>query len=64
MVIMVLTFVLGTAYGIIGLISSDGVVVLRWIFGEENLRGTSPKIITDATASKYISICLNGNYYF
>jgi len=61
MVIMVLTFILGTVFGLIGVISSDGIDVLRWIFGPENLLGTSPKIITDATASKYIDICLNGN---
>jgi len=60
MVIMVLTFILGTVYGVLGLIASDGSSVIRWIFGSENLMGASPKVITDKTSSKYINICLNG----
>lgn len=57
---MVLTFILGSVFGVIGLISSDGVGVIRWLFGSENLLSASPKVITDTTASKYINICLNG----
>lgn len=64
MVIMVLTFILGTVFGVIGFISNDGVDVIRWIFGTENLNSASPKVITDATASKYINICLNGIQIF
>lgn len=62
MIIMVLTFILGTIFGVIGLISNDGVGVIRWIFSSENLLSSSPKILTDPTAGKYINICLNGNW--
>lgn len=57
---MVLTFILGTVFGVIGLISSDGVTVFKWIFGSENLLSDNRKIITDKSAASYINICFNG----
>jgi hypothetical protein len=60
MILMVLTFILGSLFGIIGFISKDGTYVIKWIFGPENLSSTSPKIVTDAKAAKYMNICLNG----
>ena len=60
-IIMVLTFLLGGVFGLIGLVGVDGVPVMKYIFGSENLGSTSPKIITSTTASKYINICINSN---
>jgi hypothetical protein len=62
MIIMVLTFILGTVFGVLGIISSDGVSVLKWVFGKENLSSTSPKIITDKLSAKYVNICYNSKY--
>lgn len=61
MILMVLTFILGTVFGIIGLISTDGITVLKWIFGAENLSSQSPKIIGTGQSARYINICFNGN---
>jgi len=58
MIVMVLTFILGTVFGVIGLISSDGVTVFKWIFGSENLLSDNRKIITDKSAASYINIVL------
>lgn len=60
MVLMVLTFILGTLFGVIGLISTDGVSVIKWLFSTDNLKSTSPKIITDSKAASYLNVCLNG----
>jgi hypothetical protein len=57
--IMILTFILGTLFGIIGLASKDGVPVLQYVFGSENLSLPEPKILKDATAAKYINTCIN-----
>lgn len=57
---MVLTFILGTLFGVIGLISTDGVSVIRWLFSTDNLLSSNPKIITDTKAASYLNICLNG----
>jgi len=59
MIIMVLTFTLGTIFGIIGIVSTDGVSVLKWVFGVDNLLSASPQIITNKTSAKYVNICLN-----
>jgi len=59
--IMILTFLLGGVFGIIGLVGTDGVPVMQWIFGNENLSSTSPKIITDSTSAGYVNTCINGN---
>ncbi len=59
--VMILTFLLGGVFGLIGLVGVDGVPVMKWIFGSENLSSSSPRIITSSTASNYINICINGN---
>jgi len=61
MILMVLTFILGSVFGIIGLISTDGISVLKWIFGSENLSSQNPKYIGTGESAQYINICLNGN---
>ena len=60
-IIMIITFLLGGVFGIIGLVGIDGVPVMKYIFGADNLGSTSPKIITDTKTAKYINICINGN---
>jgi hypothetical protein len=58
--IMILTFLLGGVFGICGLIGQDGTVAIQWIFGPENIGGTSPKIITGDGAT-YLNRCVNRN---
>lgn len=61
---MVLTFILGTVFGIIGLISKDGITAINYIFSTENLKSSDPKVITDTQAASYLDICLNGKMTF
>lgn len=63
MVIMVLTFILGAAFGIIGLISTDGVSVIQYVFSTENLRSSTPKVIKNANSAAYLDVCLNGKKF-
>ncbi len=60
-IIMILTFILGGVFGLIGLVGVDGVPVMKWIFGTQNLQSSSPKIITSTTTASYINTCINGN---
>lgn len=60
-ILMILTFLLGGVFGIIGIIGTDGVSVMKWIFGSENLTSTTPKIITSTTTAGYINTCINGD---
>jgi hypothetical protein len=59
--LMILTFLLGGVFGIIGIVGTDGVSVMKWIFGSENLTSASPKIITSTTTAGYVNTCINGN---
>lgn len=60
-VITILTFILGGVFGVIGLASNDGVSVMEWVFGSQNLESSSPKVITSPTNAKRIDVCMNGN---
>ena len=59
--LMILTFLLGGIFGILGLVGKDGVPVMKWIFGKENLLSAAPKIVTSTTTAGYINTCVNGN---
>lgn len=59
--IMILTFILGTVFGILGLAGKDGVSVIQWIFSNENLNSTTPHVISDPEAAGYLNTCVNCN---
>jgi hypothetical protein len=56
---MILTFLLGGAFGIIGLVGEDGTPVVQWIFGEENLTSDDPAIFGPGETSLYLNTCIN-----
>jgi hypothetical protein len=58
---MILTFLLGGVFGIIGLIGQDGTPIVKWIFGTENLSSASPAIFGAGDTSAYINTCINRN---
>ena len=59
--IMILTFLLGGVFGLLGLVGVDGVPVIKWIFGTENLQSSDPKIVGSGASARYINTCINGN---
>ena len=56
---MILTFILGGAFGIIGLIGQDGTPIIRWIFGTENLSNANPAIFGPGDIKDYLNTCIN-----
>jgi hypothetical protein len=57
--IMILTFLLGGVFGILGLIGADGTPVIQWIFGTENLTSKNPAIFGAGETSLYLDTCIN-----
>jgi len=60
--IMILTFVLGAAVGVVGLVGTDGSGVFRYIFSKQNL--LTDKVIITGDSALYLNTCFNGNIYF
>jgi hypothetical protein len=58
-ILMILNFLLGAAFGLLGLVSLDAVPVMKFIFGSENLKSDNPLLVT-GTSGKLIDICING----
>jgi len=58
--IMILTFVLGAALGVLGLVGADGSGVLRYIFSEQNL--LADKVIITGDTALYLNTCFNSMY--
>lgn len=59
---MILTFILGGVFGLIGLVATDGVPTIQWIFSSDNLLNTKKVISLDSSTATYLNICLNGIY--
>lgn len=55
---MIFTFLIGTVFGVIALVCVDGVDVMKWIFGSENLR--NEQVLISGNAAIYLDVCLNG----
>ena len=58
--IMILTFIIGGVFGLLGIIGKDGTSVIYYLISEENLNSTPPKIIPDSIGS-YIDVCMHGD---
>jgi hypothetical protein len=56
--IMIVTFLIGGVFGLVGLVSVDGVTVLQFLFSRENLSGN--QILIGGQAAAYLDICING----
>lgn len=61
---MILTFLLGGVFGIVGLVGYDGVPVIRFIFGSANLQSANPLVIGNGDVSGYLDTCINRNYIY
>lgn len=61
---MILTFLLGAGFGIIGLVGQDGTPVIQWIFGTENLTSDNPAIFGPGETSLYINTCINCKVFY
>jgi hypothetical protein len=57
--ITILTFIVGAAFGVVGVIATDSIPVLNYVLSTTYLN--SGKLITDANAASYIDTCFNGN---
>lgn len=60
--IMIITFLIGGLFGLVGLVSVDGVNVLQFLFGKDNL--TKNQVLIGGSASQYLDVCINGNIQF
>jgi len=58
--IMLLSFLLGGALGVVGLLSTDGSGFIEYIFSEQNLK--TDQLILSGDAAAYLNVCFNGNY--
>ena len=58
--VMILSFIIGAIFGILGVIGKDGTSVIYFLISAENLQSESPKIIPSSISSK-INICLHDN---
>lgn len=58
LILVVLTFLVGVIFGLIGIVATDGTSVLQYIFSKENLEGEGV-IFTDKTVGGYINTCVN-----
>jgi hypothetical protein len=56
---MILTFLLGGAFGIVGLVGQDGTPIIKWIFSSANLNNPNPAIFGAGSTSSYINTCIN-----
>ena len=60
-ILMILSFILGSIFGIIGVVGKDLVSVLHFIMSKDNLNSNEPKVLKSGNAKKYIDICINGD---
>ena len=60
-ILMILSFILGSIFGIIGLFGKDLVSVLHFVMSKDNLNSNEPKLINSGNSKKYIDICINGD---
>ena len=61
---MILIFFLvfiGIFFSLIGIISKDGVGVMQYVTGEDNLNKTSDALVIKGNGAEYLNICFNGN---
>ena len=52
---------LGSIFGLLGIIGTDGVGVISYIFGEDNLIKSDKPIVLTGDTGNYINTCVNGN---
>ena len=52
---------LGSIFGLLGIVGTDGVGVISYIFGEDNLIKSGEPIILTGDTGIYINTCVNGN---
>jgi hypothetical protein len=57
-IITILTFIIGSAFGVAGVIITDAVPVFNYIFSHDYLM--SGKIFKDSEIATKLDICLNG----
>ena len=60
-ILVFFTFILGSIFGIAGVASTDGPLVIQWIFSKQNLEHDH-YVLADAQSTSYINICINGIY--
>lgn len=61
---MILIFFLvfvGIFFSLIGIISKDGVGVMQYVTGKDNLNKTSDALVIKGNGAEYLNICFNGN---
>ena len=56
--IMILTFIIGGIFGLLGIIGKDGTNVVHYLTSVENLGSSSPRVIPESVR-EYVNICLN-----
>lgn len=59
--IMIITFLIGGLFGLVGLVAVDGVTVLQFVFSSSNLEGN--QVLVGGTAAVYLDTCINGNIF-
>ncbi len=61
--IMIVNFIVGSVFGILGLFATDAPDVFNYAFSTENLKGSDPIIFTDAgsDSNNYLNVCMNGD---
>ena len=52
---------LGSIFGLLGIVGTDGVGVISYIFGEDNLIKSGEPIVLTGDTGVYINTCVNGN---
>jgi hypothetical protein len=62
-ILMIINFILSALFGVLASIGQDGIGVIKWVFGPDNLSQPTPVIIP-GKAGQYLNICVNGNILF
>ena len=57
--LMILTFIIGSLFSIIGTVGNDLISVVSYLIGDENLSKEQPLLI--GSVANYLDICFNGN---
>ena len=60
MIIIIATMVVGILFGIFGVVSKDGVSILKYATSWENLNNSNPFILKDINDADMINQCFNG----
>ena len=61
MIIIIATMLVGILFGIFGVVSKDGVSILKYTTSIENLNSTNPFILKDINNVEKIDQCFNGD---